>query len=118
VAFALVRARRLGRPAPEESLTPIPATELVRATARMYRRARAAPYCGELLRAEATARFARRLGSSGTDELSRILAHQSGISPDRVTEILRGPETLTDESLINLGRDLEELAARARRTGP
>ena len=118
VAFALVRARRLGRPTPEEALTPIPATELVRATARMFRRAKAAPYCGELLREAATARFARRLGSPAPDELSRILANQSGVSTDRVTEILRGPETLTDESLIHLGRELEELASRARRDGP
>jgi hypothetical protein len=59
-------------------------------------------------------RFGRSVGFVGAEELPGILAQESGIPVDRVTEILRGSETGTDEELIHLGRDLEELAARAR----
>jgi hypothetical protein len=116
VAFALVRARRLGRPVLEEPVVPIPASELVRATARMYRRARTAAYCGRILRDATAARFARRLGGAGrTEDLARILARTSGVTEQRVEELLGGPDTQTDEDLIHLGRELEGLTARARR---
>lgn len=119
VAFALVRARRLGRPVLEEPVAPIPASELVRATARMYRRARTAAYCGKILRDATAARFARRVGAFGRgEELARILARTSGVPEERVEEILGGPDSRTDDDLIHLGRELEELTARARSGAP
>ncbi len=113
VAFALVRARRLGKPVLEEPLAPIPASELIRAAARMYRRARAAAYCGGVLRSAMTQRLTRRMGGEAT-ELPRMLARTSGMARERVETILAGPDPRGDEDLIILGRDLEELATRAR----
>jgi hypothetical protein len=116
VAFGLVRARRLGRPAVEEPIAPIPGSELVRAAARLYRRARAAPYAGRLMREGGAARVARSLRVAGRDHgLTDALARASGLPPARVTDILEGPDPRSDEELINLGRELEELAARAER---
>jgi hypothetical protein len=114
VAFALVRARRLGRPALEEPIAPIPGSELVRAAARMYRRARAAAYAGGLMREAGAARLARRLRVAGRDHgLVDALARASGLPRAQVADILEGPDPRSDEELINLGRELEELAARA-----
>jgi hypothetical protein len=116
VGFALVRARRLGRPVLEEPVAPIPASELVRATARMHRRARTAAYCGRLLRGAVAARLSRRLGGAGRPEdLPRILAHAGRVPEERVQQILGGPDPKSDEELIHLGRELEELTARTGR---
>ncbi len=114
LSFALMRGRRLGRPVAEEPIAPIPAAELVRATARMYRRAQAVPHCGRLLREAVAGRLGRRLGSTRADETSGALARVSGMSRDRVEGILRGPEIRMDDELIHLGRDLEELVSRVR----
>jgi hypothetical protein len=46
-----------------------------------------------------------------------MLARASGLTPERVEEILRGPDAANDADLINLGRDLEELVARAQTEG-
>ena len=119
VGFALVRARRLGRPVIEEPVAPIPASELVLATARMHRRARTAAYCGRLLRDAVADKLSRRLGVAGRgQDLSRILAHAGRVPESRVEEILRGPDPTSDEELIHLGRELEELTARTKRGMP
>ncbi len=64
VVFAIARARRLGRPVIEEPIAPIPAGELVRASAGLYRQARAVTFCGRLLRRSASERLARRVGAA------------------------------------------------------
>ena len=115
VAFALVRARRLGSPVLEEPVAPIPASELVRATARMYRRAGAVEYCGSLLREATAARLSKRLWLTGRgEELPGVVAAASGLPEGRVRDILRGPSPRTDEGLIQVGVELEELAALAQ----
>jgi len=114
VAFALVRARRLGRPMLEEPIAPIPASELVRAAARMYRRARATAYSGRVLREASVARLSRRLGVVGGDHaLATALSRATSLPDAQVAGVLAGPEPRTDDELINLGRELEELAERA-----
>ncbi len=114
LAFALVRGRRLGRPVLEEPLAPIPASELVRATARLYRRGRTAGYSGRLMREATRARIARRLGvGTNPEEVPAILARITGMSPDRLGEALSGPEPSSDEELIRLGNLLQEVESRA-----
>ncbi len=113
VAFALVRARRLGQPAIEEPIAPIPASDLVRAAGRMYRRARATSYAGTLMRQATGARLSRRFGIAGADDLSGAITRASGLPPDRVEEILAGPEPRDDDELMTLGAELEGLSARA-----
>ncbi len=109
VAFALVRGRRLGRPVIEEPLSPIPATELVRAAGRLYRVAQAAGYCGRLLRESTGAHLGRRLGipsPAPPDVLVTSLAAR-GLPPAAARAALEGPEPSTDEQLIALDRELQ-----------
>jgi hypothetical protein len=113
VAFALVRGRRLGRPVLEEPLAPIPASELVRATGRLYRRGRTPAYAGRLMREKTRARIAGRLGTAGDpDELAAILAGTTGVSGKDVEEALTGREPSSDEELIRLGVLLSEVESR------
>ena len=115
VAFAAVRGRRLGRPSSEEPVTPIPASELVRATSRLYRRGRSLGYAARLMRDATRARIGRRFGVEGADDaLPAITADATGIPPERVEEALAGPEPATDEGLIRLGSLLAEVESRAK----
>lgn len=113
-AFALARGRRLGRPVPEPAASPIPASELVRATGRLYRAARAAGFAGTLLREGTAARCARRLGlaSSHDERLPEALARASGLPERRLRDVLAGPDPATDADLIRLAGDLEEVRRR------
>jgi len=114
VAFALVRARRLGAPALEEPIAPIPASELVRAAGRMYRRTRAAAGAGRVLREASIARLSRRLRLAGEEpDVPSALARATGMPESDVAAVLVGPVPSTDEELITLGRDLEALDRRA-----
>lgn len=114
LAYALVRARRLGRPVVEEPIAPIPASELVRAAARMYRRARATAHSGRVLREATVTRLSRRLQVGGGERaLATALSRATGLPEAQVTDVLAGPEPRSDLELIHLGGELEELAARA-----
>ena len=113
LAFALVRARRLGQPVVEEPIAPIPGSELVRAAGRMYRRARATAYAGTLMRQATVARMSRRFGTAGAHDLSGAVARTSGLPRDRIDEILAGREPRDDDELMKLGTDLEGLSAGA-----
>jgi Domain of unknown function (DUF4350) len=116
VLFALARARRLGRFPLEEPLAPIPASELVRATAGLYRRARASAFCGRLLRSSTSSRLARRLGSPhdvAADRLAELVSRSSHLPRERVERALSGPDPTTDQELMALG---DELATIMRHT--
>jgi len=117
VAFALARARRLGRPVVEAPIAPIPGSELVRAAGRMYRRARATPYAGTLMRQATVARLSRRFGAAGAHDLSAAVARASGQPRDRVEEILAGRDPQNDDELMALGAELEGLSAGAEMGG-
>jgi hypothetical protein len=113
--FAVARGRRLGRPVFEEPLAPIPAGELVRATGRLYRSARAAGFAGDLLRRRASARLQRRLGVSpaaGAEPLVRAVAASRGEQEERARAALAGPEPVNDEELMALAKELDELVRR------
>jgi hypothetical protein len=115
VAFAAVRGRRLGRPVLEEPIAPIPASELVRATSRLYRGGRSLGHAARAMRASTRARIGRRFGvGAGHEELPVIAANATGMPPERLEEALTGPEPRTDEELIRLGSLLAEVETRAR----
>ncbi len=111
--FAVARARRLGKPVIEEPIAPIPASELVRATAGLYRRARAAGFCGNLLRSSARERLAGRVGAqrdtAGT-ELADLLSRSSGVPRDVVERTMLGPDPASDEELLTLAVELSTIA--------
>lgn len=113
VAFAFVRGRRLGKPGSELPVSPLPASELVRATGRLYRAARATAHCGRLLREGLAAWQARRMGLPPTAPAGE-LAGGLGEGEDRrrLEQLLTGPDPRNDDELIALGRDLERLRAR------
>lgn len=113
VLFAIARARRLGRPVLEEPVSPIPSSELVLATAGLYRRARAVGFAARLMRRSTADRLARRLGippGESVEELPETIARVGGIEPERVRHALAGPEPEEDEGLIALARELERVA--------
>lgn len=70
--FAAVRARRLGRPTPEVAISPIPAGELVTATGRLLRSARATPYAARTVRAFTERRLGGRMSAADVAELHAI----------------------------------------------
>jgi hypothetical protein len=117
VVFALVRARRLGQPAIEEPIAPIPASELVRAAGRMYRKARATSYAGMLMRQAAVSRLARRFGAAGVQDLSGAMARASGLPRDRIEDVLAGRDPRDDDELMKLGSELEQISAGAEMGG-
>ena len=117
IAFATVRARRLGRPSAEEPIAPIPASELVRATSRLYRRGRSLGHAARVMREATRARVGRRFGMPGASEgLPTVVANATGMPPERLEEGLAGPEPRTDEELIRLGSLLSEIESRAGAT--
>jgi hypothetical protein len=119
IAFAALRARRLGRPPVEEPIAPIPGSELVRATARLYRRGRSRGYAAALMRRATRARLGRRYGVPGdSDALPTVVGNATGLSPRRIEEGLAGPEPRTDEELIRLGSLLSEIESRSILPGP
>jgi hypothetical protein len=128
VVFAFVRGRRFGKPTPENIPSPVPSGELVHAVARLYRSARARASASDALRRGTRRRLRSRLGlgpeppatgrgglpgAGGRDEaLSSTVAQLAGTHPDQVQRLLEGPEPTSEEELITLGRELEELRRR------
>jgi hypothetical protein len=113
LAFAALRSRRLGRPPAEEPIAPIPASELVRATGRLYRRARSLGYAAGVMREATRTRVGRRLGVPAESEaLPTVAANVTGLPPERVEQGLSGPDPGTDEELIRLGSLLSEIESR------
>ena len=112
--FVLVRGRRLGKPVIEEPLSPIPSGELVRATAKLYRKAGARAFAGDLLRTTAAAQAARRLGlptTTSPEELLGVLARMTDVPEDDLSRVFAGPGPGDDDQLIALARELEEIRA-------
>jgi hypothetical protein len=110
--FGVARSRRLGKPVLEEPVSPIPGSELVEATAALYRRARATGFAGHQLRAAAAARLSRRLGvppDVPADALPDVLAAAGSLDAQRLRRVLAAPEPEDDEELIALGRELERI---------
>lgn len=115
VVYALVRARRFGKPAVEDLPAPVPASELVDAVGRLYRSSRATAFAGDQIRSFTLRRLHSATGSGGAftpidpEALSSTLAGLSGRDVDSVRRLVAGPPPGSDEELIAMGRELEEL---------
>lgn len=112
VLFAVSRARRLGKPVIEEPIAPIQAGELVRATAGLYRRARATAFCGSLLRRSARERLSSRIGASpeaSSEVMAQLASASTKLPLDRVERAIEGPEPKGDDELLALATDLSVL---------
>lgn len=111
--FGVARGRRLGRPVAEDPLSPIRSSELVDASARLYRRAHATAFCADVLRRWTTDRLARRLGVAQDPEprrIARTIARSAGVDPAVVEHAIAGPEPGDDEQLVALCRELEAVS--------
>jgi len=121
VLFAVSRARRLGKPVIEEPIAPIPAGELVRATAGLYRRARATAFCGFLLRRSARERLSLRIGASPeapSEVMAQLVSASTDLSLDRVERAIGGPEPTNDDELLALAADLSVVTRDVEGTTP
>jgi hypothetical protein len=112
IAFAFVRGRRLGRPVPEEPISPIPAGELVGASADLMRQARTTTYAAGLVREGAIRRVARRLGISRQTDAATI-AKLAAKNPDqaaRLNQMFNSDvvRALSDEEFLEFIRSIEE----------
>jgi uncharacterized protein DUF4350 len=111
--FMVARGRRLGRPVPEEPVSPLASSELVTATAGLYRRAGATAFCANLVRGWTGDRLAGRLGIPPDPDRRRLaatIAVASGQDHERVERVLAGPEPSTDDELVALCRELDSLS--------
>ncbi|MEA2521603.1 MAG: hypothetical protein QOI81_1249, partial [Actinomycetota bacterium] len=111
--FAVARARRLGRPVPEATISPIPSGELVRATARLYHVAGARAFCATTLRRSMIERSARRLGLAPDPDhrrQSEAIVRRLETRDPAVQSMLDGPEPASDEAFVVLCRELERFA--------
>lgn len=119
VLFALVRARRLGKPVFEDAISPIPASELVRATAELYRGAHATNFAAKLVRSFARRTLTGRLGlppRADAKTIEEALVKAAGLPEDRVSRVMTDAPVASDEELMKLGRDLQEIADEMRTT--
>jgi hypothetical protein len=115
VVFALARGRRLGRPIPEEAVSPIPSGELVHATARLYRRAHARAFCSDAVRAWTANRAVRRLGiprEADPDRTAATIAASAGLDRTLVEHALTGPEPADDAAFVAVCRELDDVFER------
>ena len=111
--FALARGRRIGRPVEEEPVSPIPSGELVHATARLYRSAKAVAFCGAVLRGWTADRLTRRTGvapDADRGRLSVAIGRAAGVPVDDLEHALAGPDPADEEQLVALGQELETIA--------
>lgn len=111
IAFAFVRGRRLGRPIPEEAISPIPAGELVGASADLMRQARTTTYAAGLIREGAIRRVAKRLGISRQTDAATV-AKLAATNPEQAARLKEvfGKEvhTLSDDQFLEFIRRVEE----------
>ena len=116
--FAVARARRLGKPVIEDPIAPIRASELVRATAGLYRRARATAFCGRLLRSSARERLSPLIGTSPdapTEQMARLVSGSTRLPLGRVEHAIGGPEPTSDGELLALAAEVSVLTGDVER---
>ena len=111
IAFAFARGRRLGRPIPEVPISPIPAGELVGASADLMRQARTTTYAAGLIREGAIRRVAKRLGISRQTDAATVakLASKGPEQAARLNEMFgKDVRALSDDQFLEFIRRVEE----------
>ena len=106
------RARRLGLPALEEPVVPVPGSELVLATGRLLARNRRFEDAAELLRDELRRELGARLGQpagSPAATVARVAASRAGTPQDEAFAALCGPPPSNEAELLVLARSLQRV---------
>ncbi|MGO1318393.1 MAG: DUF4350 domain-containing protein [Cellulomonadaceae bacterium] len=119
VAGAIVwRARRLGPVVTEPLPVIVPSAEATRGRGRLYRRARSYGHAAAALRAGVADRAARRLGlarTSGREALVDAIVRATGRPRDQVLHLVYGPAPTTDDELVRLSQELDQLESEVHR---
>jgi Domain of unknown function (DUF4350) len=125
------RARRLGPLVAERLPVVVRAAETTEGHGRLYHARRARDRAAEELRAAAVARLARFAGlgapetggpgtgahrTDGRDAAAEAVAARAGLPAPEVAALLHGPPPATDQDLVNLAADLDQLERKIRQS--
>ncbi len=105
VVYAAFRARRLGRPVPEEPAVPIAGSELVIAVGNLLQQTKSPDRAAEVLCDDLRRRLAERLGlppSAPPEVVADVAATRSAVPRDRVLAALVPGPVRTDAELLDL----------------
>jgi hypothetical protein len=119
VLAAVWRARRLGPLIAEPLPVVIRAAETTEGHGRLYQARHARAQAAEALRSAARARLERGAGlpaGSLQGALVGALAQRAPVPAARIAEVLYGPAPPTDQALLALARDLDQLEREAGMT--
>jgi hypothetical protein len=112
VAFALWRARRLGRPVPEPQPVAVAGSELVAAVGNLLDRTRSSDHAAELLRADLRRFLADHLGlpaDTPAPVLATVAAERTGVDPHALAWAV-GPQPVTgDADLVALAHTIDRI---------
>lgn len=113
------RARRLGQLVAEPLPVVVRAAETTEGHGRLYQARRARAQAAEALRSATRGRLERAAGlpaGSAQNALVGALVQRTARPAGRLTELLYGPAPRTDEALVLLARDLDQLEREAGMT--
>ncbi|MCV7303493.1 DUF4350 domain-containing protein [Mycobacterium barrassiae] len=115
VAIALValwKGRRLGPLVAERMPVVVRASETVEGRGRLYRSRRARDRAADALRTAALQRMLPRLGlanNAAPPAIVSAIAQRAGTSPETLAHTLFGPPPQSDDDLVNLARELDNI---------
>jgi hypothetical protein len=106
------RARRLGQLVAEPLPVVVRAAETTEGHGRLYQSRHARAQAADALRDALRSRLERAAGlprGADQDAVVAALARRSGTDPARISELVFGPPPATDQALLALARDLDQL---------
>jgi hypothetical protein len=106
------RARRLGQLVAEPLPVVVRAAETTEGHGRLYQSRHARAQAADALRSAVRSRLAPAVGlPPGADRQAVVaaLAHHSATEPAGISELVYGPAPATDQALLTLARDLDDL---------
>ncbi len=112
VLAAAWRARRLGQLIAEPLPVVVRAAETTEGHGHLYQARHARAQAADALRGAVRSRVERAVGlppGTGHDTVVGALAQRSGTGAARISELLYGPAPQTDQALVTLARDLDQL---------
>jgi hypothetical protein len=113
------RARRLGQLVAEPLPVVVRAAETTEGHGGLYQARHARAQAARALRSAARARLERAAGlpaGSVQEAVVGALAQRAAMPAERITELLYGPAPATDQALVLLARDLDQLEREAGMT--
>ncbi|HZQ31579.1 MAG TPA: DUF4350 domain-containing protein [Mycobacterium sp.] len=109
---ALWRGRRLGPLVAEKLPVVVRASETVEGRGRLYRSRRSRDRAADALRTAALQRMLPRLGlavNASPEAVVATAAERCGKSPEALHHLIFGPTPATDQDLVNLSRELDDI---------